>query len=172
MSSTKKINFATQTRAGLLDHKLPVNNVTVFHLGIANQKVDKRPPWTSHGGGGRYFFPQWSGNPQREPITSGYSAWCEEGQQFLRRTTLSGDFLFIFQIRQTVWRRSPSELITVKMSPIVKFIFRWLLTIAVIQLCLVTLKTSALPNVKKRHLSAEEERRHVFDQVWTLTPFY
>ena len=38
MSCTKKIHFATQTRAGLLDHKLPVNNVTVFHLGIANQK--------------------------------------------------------------------------------------------------------------------------------------
>ena len=49
MSCTKKIHFATQTGAGLLDHKLPVNNVTVFHLGIANQKVNKRPPWTSHG---------------------------------------------------------------------------------------------------------------------------
>ena len=170
MSCTKKIHFATQTRAGLLDHKLPVNNVTVFHLGIANQKVDKRPAWTSHGGGGATSFLNGQGTHSASQLLLA-SAWCEECQQFLRRTTLSGDFLFIFQICQTVWRRSPSELITVKMSPIIKFIFRWLLTIAMIQLCLVTLKTSALPNVKKRHLSAEEERRHVFDQVWTLTPF-
>ena len=77
MSSTKKINFATQTRAGLLDHKLPVNNVTVFHLGIANQKVDKRPAWTSHGGGGATSFLNGQGTHSASQLLLA-SAWCEE----------------------------------------------------------------------------------------------